>query len=477
GLGQQRVVVYWEVAMDEWFAFVEHRGVATAHPEYAHSVHVDVKGLMPDSQYYYRFRVGAWISPVGRTRTAPAEDSDTDGLRLAAVACQAYQDGYYTAHRHLAQEDVDVVFHLGDYLYEYAVDSAGGARRYTDRKLPDVFNRETTTLADYRLRYALYKSDPDLQAAHAQHPFVVTWAPEQGSLKRLTCPYHTWTYRLNGEYAGQLAGAPLMGKVDFDRAACRLPRYRLEVWNGLIMICADPEAPALGPQLDGLTDRLAPYRLADLVVAYTAGWENIPANWKVGLENGSENYHHMGSHAATLEPLLPGRDTVVDECDGRWFTMYTPFAADALAEAATTAEAAGDGAPGAVGTLIPGLGERELSGMTIAGVFPHLAMALLPDSVTFLRQIPTGPGTHDAHFTVLVPAEVRDKPGFDAYVAAARQQLETIQSEDLVAIRGVQRGLATDPGPSGGRFSHLERPLWQFQRYLADRLVDRTPVP
>ncbi|AXE84034.1 aromatic ring-hydroxylating dioxygenase subunit alpha [Streptomyces sp. Go-475] len=298
--------------------------------------------------------------------------------------------------------------------------------------------------------------------------------PEQGSLKRLTCPYHTWTYRLNGEYAGQLAGAPLMGKVDFDRAACRLPRYRLEVWNGLIMICADPEAPALAPQLDGLTAKVAPYRLADLVVAYTAGWEDIPANWKVGLENGSENYHHMGSHAATLEPLLPGRDTVVDECDGRWFTMYTPFAADALAEAATTAEAAGDGAPGAVGTLIPGLGERELSGMTIAGVFPHLAMALLPDSVTFLRQIPTGPGTHDAHFTVLVPAEVRDKPGFDAYVAAARQQLETIQSEDLVAIRGVQRGLATDPGPSGGRFSHLERPLWQFQRYLADRLVERT---
>jgi alkaline phosphatase/alkaline phosphatase D len=100
-------------------------------------VHVDVKGLMPDSHYYYRFRVGAWISPTDRTRTAPEAGSDADSMRLAAVACQAYQDGYYTAHRHLAQEDVDVVFHLGDYLYEYAVDSAGGARRYTDVKLPD----------------------------------------------------------------------------------------------------------------------------------------------------------------------------------------------------------------------------------------------------------------------------------------------------------------------------------------------------
>ncbi|MFD6620262.1 alkaline phosphatase D family protein, partial [Streptomyces albidoflavus] len=87
----------------------------------------------------------------------------------------AYHDGYFTAYKHLAEDDVDVVFHLGDYLYEYAVNSAGGARKYTDRVLPDVFNRETVTLEDYRLRYALYKSDPDLRAAHAAHPFVVTW--------------------------------------------------------------------------------------------------------------------------------------------------------------------------------------------------------------------------------------------------------------------------------------------------------------
>jgi alkaline phosphatase/alkaline phosphatase D len=96
-------------------------------------------------------------------------------MRLGAVACQAYQDGYYTVYEHLAREDVDVVFHLGDYLYEYAVNSAGGERRYTDITLPEVFNRETMTLADYRLRYSLYKSDKDLQAAHAAHPFVVTW--------------------------------------------------------------------------------------------------------------------------------------------------------------------------------------------------------------------------------------------------------------------------------------------------------------
>lgn len=175
GLGQQRVEVSWEVALDASFSLVVRRGTVLAHPEYAHSVRVDVTGLEPGSHYYYRFRAGSWISPAGRTRTAPPAGSDTVSLRLAAVACQAYHDGYYTAHRHLAREDVDVVFHLGDYLYEYAVDSAGGARGYTDAVLPAVFNRETTTLTDYRMRYALYKSDPDLRAVHAAHPFVVTW--------------------------------------------------------------------------------------------------------------------------------------------------------------------------------------------------------------------------------------------------------------------------------------------------------------
>ncbi|MFJ3534728.1 alkaline phosphatase D family protein [Streptomyces sp. NPDC090109] len=175
GLPDRRVPVQWELAHDERFRRVARRGAATAHPEFRHTVHVEVEHLAPGRAYFYRFRVGAWTSPVGRTRTAPAPDARTAALSLAAVSCQAYHDGYFTAYRHLAEEDVDVVFHLGDYLYEYAVDATGGARSYTDRVLPAVFNRETLTLEDYRLRYALYKTDPDLRAAHAAHPFVVTW--------------------------------------------------------------------------------------------------------------------------------------------------------------------------------------------------------------------------------------------------------------------------------------------------------------
>ncbi|MFE7836890.1 alkaline phosphatase D family protein [Streptomyces sp. NPDC057474] len=177
GLPAERVAVHWELAHDENFRRVVRRGTATAHPEFHHTVHVEVGYLDPGRVYYYRFRTGTWISETGRTRTAPgrAHLTGSTGLSFAAVSCQAYTDGYYTAYRHLADEDIDVVFHLGDYLYEYAVNSAGGNRKYTDRVLPDLFNRETVTLEDYRLRYALFKSDPDLRAAHAAHPFVVTW--------------------------------------------------------------------------------------------------------------------------------------------------------------------------------------------------------------------------------------------------------------------------------------------------------------
>ncbi|GAA3945435.1 alkaline phosphatase D family protein [Streptomyces gulbargensis] len=175
GLPARRVTVHWELARDERFSRTVRRGAATAHPEFSHTVHAEVEHLEPGREFFYRFRAGDWTSPVGRTRTAPAPGDRPAGLTLAAVSCQAYHDGYFTAYRHLADEDLDVVLHLGDYLYEYAVNATGGARAYTDRTLPAVFNRETITLEDYRLRYGLYKSDPDLRAAHAAHPFVVTW--------------------------------------------------------------------------------------------------------------------------------------------------------------------------------------------------------------------------------------------------------------------------------------------------------------
>ncbi|WP_233624427.1 alkaline phosphatase [Actinoplanes sp. ATCC 53533] len=167
--------VQWQVAEDLAFTRVVRSGTATARADYGHSVHVDVRGLKPGRDYFYRFRAGAHLSRVGRTRTAPAASASPRALRFAVASCQSYTDGYFSAYRHLAAEDLDVVFFLGDYMYEGAVNSVGGIRMDTGLQLPDVFELATDTLDLYRLRYALYHSDPDLQAAHAAFPWVLTW--------------------------------------------------------------------------------------------------------------------------------------------------------------------------------------------------------------------------------------------------------------------------------------------------------------
>ena len=142
-------------------------------PALAHAVHVEVAGLEPGREYFYQFKHAATSTArIGRTRTAPARDAHVERLRFAVATCQRWDDGYYTAYRHMADEELDLVLHLGDYLYEYGIDAHGG---YRNVPVPEQFRAETTTLERYRLQYALYKSDPDLQRAHARFPFVVTW--------------------------------------------------------------------------------------------------------------------------------------------------------------------------------------------------------------------------------------------------------------------------------------------------------------
>jgi alkaline phosphatase D len=165
--------VHWEVAKDASFRHPVRRGTALARPELAHSVHVDVRGLEPGREYAYRFRYGHHLSPVARTRTAPAAWADPARLRLGVVNCQDWQNGYWPAYWGLAEEDLDVVFHLGDYIYEYDPDSRFADRQHTTPATPGL--DQLRTLADYRARHALYKSDPALQAAHRAFPWVLTW--------------------------------------------------------------------------------------------------------------------------------------------------------------------------------------------------------------------------------------------------------------------------------------------------------------
>ena len=165
GMPPAPVVVRWEVAEDDGMRRVVKRGEATAVAEWAHAVHAEVDGLQAGREYWYRFHAGDATSPIGRTRTMPRAKDEVDRLRFAFVSCQHYETGFFTAYRHLATEDLDLVFHLGDYIYEGA-GRDGQTRRHRGLELE--------TLEDYRTRYAQYRLDPDLQAAHAGFPWIVT---------------------------------------------------------------------------------------------------------------------------------------------------------------------------------------------------------------------------------------------------------------------------------------------------------------
>lgn len=166
GMPPEAVPVEWQIASDERMSRIVQRGVALAAPEFAHSVHVEVGGLEPGRWYWYRFRALGEISAVGRTRTAPAANATLDRFNFAFASCQQYEQGFYTAYRHMADEDLDLVVHLGDYIYEIS----WGRDHVRKHAAP-----ECMTLADYRNRYALYKSDADLQLAHAAFPWICTW--------------------------------------------------------------------------------------------------------------------------------------------------------------------------------------------------------------------------------------------------------------------------------------------------------------
>lgn len=166
GMDPVVVPVRWEVGRDEALKDVVASGTAYATPAWAHSVHVEVSGLQAARPYWYRFTAGDATSPIGRTHTAPGARARPARLRFAFASCQHYEQGYYGAYRHIVADNPDLVLHLGDYIYE-ASWGRDLVRSHGDG--------EAVTLEDYRRRYALYRSDPDLQAAHAACPWLFTW--------------------------------------------------------------------------------------------------------------------------------------------------------------------------------------------------------------------------------------------------------------------------------------------------------------
>ena len=170
GMPMVPVTVQWEVAREAAFRNIVQKGETVARQELGHSVHVEVSGLEPAHDYWYRFRAGNEISQVGRTRTAPAAGAEVDRLRFGVCGCSHYETGYFTAYRRIAQEQFDFVIHTGDYIYESRADGGRNDARVRQHQGDEIY-----TLVDYRNRYGLYKSDQDLIAAHRSAPFIVSW--------------------------------------------------------------------------------------------------------------------------------------------------------------------------------------------------------------------------------------------------------------------------------------------------------------
>ncbi len=169
------IAVTWTAATDLGLTQHVRTGQALAHAGADWTVTVDLVGLAPATHHFFRFDALGATSLVGRTRTAPAPGVGDDHMRIGVVSCSNYEAGYFNAYARLAErDDIDVVLHVGDYVYEYANGAYTGARDTVEPRLHEPAT-EMVTLADYRLRYASYRTDPDLRRLHQLFPMVHTW--------------------------------------------------------------------------------------------------------------------------------------------------------------------------------------------------------------------------------------------------------------------------------------------------------------
>ena len=174
GSGEHRAVdCRWEVASDPQFMQLVNSGVVSTSAKRDYTLKVDAQGLEPGSAYFYRFLSEGIISPVGQTRTLP--EGAVESFRIGVASCSNYPQGYFNVYSHMADSDLDLVLHLGDYIYEYAegVYANAVATEELGRQVEPA--TEILTVEDYRMRYGLYRTDPDLQAVHARHPFICVW--------------------------------------------------------------------------------------------------------------------------------------------------------------------------------------------------------------------------------------------------------------------------------------------------------------
>jgi alkaline phosphatase D len=307
GMPDKPFEVTWEIAADERMTQTVQKGTAVADPNMGHCVHVDVRGLNPARDYWYRFRIGNQQSAIGHTRTAPAPGTAVDQVKFAFSSCQKYEEGHYTAHKHMAGEDLDFVLFLGDYIYEKPAKL--GKPREHDLDLCE-------SVAQYRQRYGLYKSDVNLQACHAAHPWINTWDDHEFA-NDYANDYDTPNAEKSPEFLQRRANAYKVFYEHMPMRKTQMPRgphlqlYRRFVFGDLVLLnvldtrqyrtpqpCGnktkplcdevyDPKATMLGAQqerwlFDGLTASKA---------RWNALGQQVPMMQRLNPKRGTDRYN------------------------------------------------------------------------------------------------------------------------------------------------------------------------------------------
>jgi phenylpropionate dioxygenase-like ring-hydroxylating dioxygenase large terminal subunit len=280
------------------------------------------------------------------------------------------------------------------------------------------------------------------------------WMPVasgSGNRKSFQCPYHLWSYGLDG----RLLGAPEMQKAEgFERAGCALPSIRTELWGGFVFVNFDADAEPLAPRLASLEPHVEPYRLAEQrstpSLDYDCHW-----NWKVSLENGCESYHHLGLHREILEDVLPA--SLSDVRPGREaYSLYWNPTRDGRELPSTL-------------PVPKGLNERQRSSLQLVTIFPCTLFFMLPDHSAWLHLVPESARRHTLHYVPLVQPDALEDPAIDSKLEDLRQLLDAVHRQDMEGCAAVDRGLRSRLARPG-RLSHLEETIWQFQNWLLDRL-------
>jgi choline monooxygenase len=279
-----------------------------------------------------------------------------------------------------------------------------------------------------------------------------------GTVKAIVCPYHTWTYNLDGS----LRGAPHMAQVDnFDRKTIALTQFKVEIWNGFVFVNFDPHAKPLTASVTELTEKLAPFQL-EKWISHPWMERSVDWNWKISMENFSEAYHHVGVHRDSIGTISRAEAAIYEKTNNNYslFYVHIPPHEGQIADYPF--------AP------VPGLPEFFNSYSPVLNIYPTFHLVLATNFVLWLRFEINDVKEHKLIWRLLVPPGGDQHADFDQRFAAIKEMLLPILNEDVGFMPMVRDGVGSRTAPPG-RYCGQERAVHQMHLWLLDQMEHAPP--